>query len=120
MLINGAPGALANRNGSSTQTIPLIAPVGNDQFIFNVYDGPNGQGHLLGAATVQQLIVDGAANSLTAVIQAVCATTNVQYAGDDVLSHVVSAGPGAASHTAFNAVSMLAASTARERTMVPS
>lgn len=94
VLINGAPGALANRNGSSTQTIPLIAPVGNDQFIFNVYDGPNGQGHLLGAATVQQLIVDGAANSLTAVIQAVCATTNVQYAGDDLLSHVVSAGPG--------------------------
>jgi len=85
VLINGTPGALANRGPNPTQTIPLIAPVGNDQFIFNVYDGLNGQGKLLGSATVQQLIVDGAANSVTASIQAVCSVTNVAYANDDPL-----------------------------------
>jgi hypothetical protein len=82
VMINGTQAAVANRSGNGSQTIPLIAPVGNDAFIFNVYDGPNGQGHLLGSATVQQLIVDGAANTVTAVIQAVCALTNVVAAYD--------------------------------------
>lgn len=82
--INGTESTVANRNGSPSQSITLIAPVGNDLFLFNIYDGPNGGGHLLGTATVSQLIVDGAANNVTAVIQAVCAVTNVQYANDDV------------------------------------
>jgi hypothetical protein len=85
ILINGAPNTVANRNSSPTQSIVLNAPVGTDQFLFNVYDLPNGTGHLLGTATVSQLIVDGAANNVTAVIQAVCVATNVVFANDDIL-----------------------------------
>jgi hypothetical protein len=86
--INGSLSTIANRNGSPSQSITLIAPVGNDQFLFNVYDGPNGGGHLLGTATVSQLIVDGAANNVTASIQAVCAVTNVQVANNDSFAHL--------------------------------
>jgi hypothetical protein len=77
--INGTLSTIANRNGQSSQSITLIAPIGNDQFLFNVYDLQNGSGHLLGTATVSQLIVDGAANQVSATIQAVCAQTNVSY-----------------------------------------
>lgn len=82
--INGSPGGLVNRNGSPSQSITLAAPIGTDQFLFTVYDQPSGLGHLLGSATVIQQIVDGAANVVTAVIQAVCTVTNVSYvAGSD-------------------------------------
>jgi len=77
--INGTLSTVVNRSGQSSQSITLDAPVGNDQFLFNVYDLQNGTGHLLGTATVSQLIVDGAANQVSASIQAVCAQTNVGY-----------------------------------------
>lgn len=86
--INGTQNTIANRNTQPMQSIVLNAPVGTDQFLFNVYDLPNGTGHLLGTATVSQLIVDGAANQVTAVIQAVCTATNVVSAGDDPLDTV--------------------------------
>jgi hypothetical protein len=76
--INGVLNTVANRSGGTAQqSIALIAPVGNDAFVFDVYDGTNAQGTLLGSATVTQNIVDGAANVVTAVIDAVCAATNV-------------------------------------------
>jgi len=82
--VNGSLAAVANRNsGTQQQSFQFAAPVGTDAFVFNVYDAPNAQGNLLGSATVAQQIIDGAANSVSASIQAVCAVTNVSYAGDD-------------------------------------
>jgi hypothetical protein len=75
--VNGTPAALANRGTSPTQTLVIDAPVGTDQFIFSVYDQQNGSGNLIGTATVVQQIIDGTANTISAAIQAVCATTNV-------------------------------------------
>ena len=95
VLINGTVNATANRTANPTQTIALNAPVGADLFVFNVYDGLNGQGNLLGSASVAQTIIDGAANTITAAIQAVCSATNVQYAaGSDPLVYVTSATSG--------------------------
>ena len=99
VIINGTLATIANRNGSPSQSISLQAPVGTDTFAFNVYDGPNAQGHLLGSATVSQLIVDGAANVVSASIQAVCSVTNVQYANDDPLVHTVYGQSGIAAQT---------------------
>lgn len=90
--INGKSAATANRGSSPTQTIALDAPVGTDQFVFNVYDKPAGQGNLIGSAQVNQLIVDGAANSVSAAIQAVCSVTNVSVSD----AHPVSFGTYAA------------------------
>lgn len=79
VIVNGSIAAIANRTTQPTQSIAIQAPVGTDLFSFNIYDLPNAQGTLLGSATVTQLIVDGAANTVTAVIQAICAQTNIQY-----------------------------------------
>jgi hypothetical protein len=92
--INGALNTIANRNTQPSQTITLVAPVGQDLFLFQVYDLPNGTGHLLGTATVTQLIVDGVANTVTAVIQAVCAVTNVQVLSASPLIQTTSAASG--------------------------
>jgi len=89
VLINGSTAAVANRTTQPTQSIALQAPVGTDVFIFNIYDLPNAQGTLLGSATVTQLIVDGAANVVSAVIQAICAQTNIQYVQPSTVSPVL-------------------------------
>ena len=84
VIINGSLVAVENRvSGTQQQSFAIAAPVGTDAFVFSVYDAPNAQGNLLGSATVAQQIIDGAANIVSASIQAVCAVTNVSYAGDD-------------------------------------
>jgi len=98
--INGVLNTVANRSGGTAQqSIALIAPVGNDAFVFDVYDGTNAQGTLLGSATVTQNIVDGAANVVTAVIDAVCAATNVASAGDDPFAYTQTAVTGVLART---------------------
>lgn len=96
-LVNGTLNTVANRNGSPSQTMTLIAPVGDDQFVFNVYDAPNAQGRLLGSATVTDDVVDGAANTVSATIQAACAVTNVSEAGDPLAAPTYTTPPGIAS-----------------------
>jgi len=87
--VNGNLAAVENRaSGTQQQSFQFAAPVGTDAFVFNVYDAPNAQGNLLGSATVAQQIIDGAANVVSASIQAVCSVTNVSYAGDDPPSTV--------------------------------
>lgn len=94
VLINGAVNAIANRTSNPTQTIQLTAPVGTDLFVFEVFDGLNGQGSELGSAAVTQTIIDGAANTITAAIQAICSATNVQYVSGDPLIYLTSATSG--------------------------
>jgi hypothetical protein len=109
VLINGTTAAVANRTSQPTQSIALQAPVGTDVFTFFIYDLPNAQGTLLGSATVTQLIVDGAANTVTAVIQAICAQTNIQFvqsanAGPTVLGYSSPSGSIARSLTSIELV----------------
>ena len=116
--INGTLNTVANRTSSPSQSIVLTAPVGQDQFGFTVYDLPNAQGHLLGSATVTQQIVDGAANMVTAVIQAVCAVTNVNYVGsNDPLAYPTFGASGVYAQTLQNIV--LAGKTSATLTVGP-
>jgi len=106
VIINGSTSAIANRTTQPTQSIALQAPVGTDEFTFNIYDLPNAQGTLLGSASVTQLIVDGAANTVSAVIQAVCAQTNIQYLQPSTVAPVSLAYSGTAGSIARSLTSI--------------
>jgi hypothetical protein len=67
-------------NGGQTQvlnapatTLAIDAPVGTDLFTFQTYDEPNGQGNVLSRAAISKTIVDGAANTISAVLNGVVA-----------------------------------------------
>jgi hypothetical protein len=111
IIINGALNTVANRTTGATQSIVLDAPVGNDQFTFNVYDEQNAVGNMLGTATVSQQIVDGAANMVNAAIQAVCSYTNVSYANDDPIAITATSTSGILYPT-LSSITLLGASTA--------
>jgi len=55
-------------------TLTLNAPVGTDLFVFQTYDEANGQGNVLGRAAISQAIIDGAANTVAAVLDGVIAS----------------------------------------------
>src|ERR1700676_3420616 len=60
-----------------TSTIAIDAPVRTDTFVFQTYDEQNGQGNVLSRATVTQTVVLGAANSVSAVLNGVVASTTI-------------------------------------------
>ena len=55
-------------------TLAINAPVGTDLFTFATYDEAYGQGNVLGRAAITQSIVDGAANTVTAVLGGIIAS----------------------------------------------
>jgi hypothetical protein len=66
---NAAKTRIVERGKSSTSTILLDAPAGNDTFTFMAYDRVDGQGNKLGGATVQQRIVAGATNTVRVTLE---------------------------------------------------
>jgi len=72
--VNGGTPAYLN---APATTLAIIAPVGNDTFVFQTYDETNGQGNVLGRASVTEIIVDGAANVVSAVINGVTASLTI-------------------------------------------
>jgi virginiamycin B lyase len=58
-------------------TLTLDAPVGTDLFTFVAYDAPAGQGNVLGRAAVTKAIIDGAANTVAAVLDGVIASLSI-------------------------------------------
>jgi virginiamycin B lyase len=69
--VNG--GEPQNLNNPAT-TLVINAPAGTDTFAIATYNSQNGQGTVLSSATVTQVIVDGAANVVTAVLNGVVAS----------------------------------------------
>jgi streptogramin lyase len=91
-------------------TIVIDAPIGTDTFLFQTYDDQNGQGNVLSRASVTQNIVQGSANTVTAVLNGVVvsvvislsnpspnagvpATVNVNVAAKDADGNTI-VGPG--------------------------
>ncbi|HTW85237.1 MAG TPA: hypothetical protein VMD91_14300 [Candidatus Sulfotelmatobacter sp.] len=66
---------------SPATTLTINAPVGTDTFAFETYDAPNGNGNVLSKATVTQAIVDGTANTVSAVLNGVVASVGVSVNG---------------------------------------
>jgi streptogramin lyase len=72
--VNGGTAAYLN---SPATTLTINAPVGTDTFVFQTYDETNGQGNVLSKATVTQAIVDGKANTVSAVLNGVVAALTI-------------------------------------------
>jgi virginiamycin B lyase len=72
--VNGGTPQYVNAPATS---IVIDAPVGTDTFVFQTYDGQNGQGNVLSRATVTQQIVAGTANTVTAVLNGVVASITI-------------------------------------------
>ena len=66
-------------NNPST-TMVIVAPVGTDTFTFATYSATNGQGTVLSIANVTQAIVDGQANTVSAVLNGVVASIKLSLA----------------------------------------
>jgi len=60
-------------NNARTCTIPISAPAGTPVISFALYDGPNGSGHLIAAASAQPTVVIGQAFTVTATMAPVVA-----------------------------------------------
>jgi len=71
--VNSGTPQIANNPGGGTSSIPIDAPVGTDTFVIKAWDEANGQGNVLDAATVSQLIVANATNTVNATLDGVCA-----------------------------------------------
>jgi len=72
--VNGGTPSYLN---APVTTLTIVAPVGNDTFAFQTYDETNGQGNVLGRASVTENIVDGAANVVSAVINGIPASLTI-------------------------------------------
>jgi len=59
---------------SPVTTMTLDAPVGTDTFAFTTYDEPNGNGNVIGKASVTKAIVLGKANTVSAALEGVVAS----------------------------------------------
>ncbi len=76
--VNSGTPQVANNPGGGTSAIPIDAPIGTDTFVIKAWDQPNGQGNLLDAATVSQLIVANSTNTVSAALDGVCAALLVE------------------------------------------
>jgi virginiamycin B lyase len=65
---------------SPSTTIVIVAPVGEDTFAFATYSSTNGQGQMLSTANVTQTIVDGQANTVSAVLNGIIASLKLSLA----------------------------------------
>jgi len=72
--VNGGTPSYLN---APVTTLAIVAPVGNDTFAFQTYDETNGQGNVLGRASVTEIIVDGAANVVSAVINGITSSLTI-------------------------------------------
>jgi hypothetical protein len=74
----GKPGAatvtIVNRGKTATSTVSLNAPIGSDIFTFQACDRRDGAGNQLGGATVQQKIVAGKTNTVSATLEGYAST----------------------------------------------
>ncbi|HKU67940.1 MAG TPA: hypothetical protein VJP85_09190, partial [Candidatus Baltobacteraceae bacterium] len=59
---------IVNNTGTSTSTVGIDAPIGNDTFTFTVFDQANAQGTNLGGGMVTQTIAAGTANVVKATL----------------------------------------------------
>lgn len=71
---NAATVRTINRGKSSTSAVLLDAPIGSDIFTFQACDQPDGAGNQLGGATVQQKIVAGKTNTVSATLEGYAST----------------------------------------------
>jgi len=76
----GVNGGTPSYLNSPATTLAIVAPVGNDTFTFQTYDETNGQGNVLGRASVTENIVDGAANVVSAVINGITSALTISLA----------------------------------------
>jgi hypothetical protein len=84
IVVNGGAPTIADISATSPDcttsgqsrvcTIPLQAPVGNDTFTFNQYDGANATGHLLGSGTATATVVAGQAFQIAATLNGTVAS----------------------------------------------
>ncbi len=75
--VNGGVAQYLNAPGT---TIVIDAPVGTDTFAFTTYDQYNGGGSIVSTAAVTKQIVLGAANTVSAVLNAIVASFTVTIA----------------------------------------
>jgi len=72
--VNGGTQQFLNAPASTMQ---IDAPVGTDTFAFAVFDAQNGQGNVLGRASVTKVIVLGTANAVSATLNGVVTTMTI-------------------------------------------
>lgn len=76
----GSPGCTTDSNGNTTCTLNFGSPGGQVQYTISAYDGPNGQGTLLGQAMDQATFTAGQNNDFSITLDGVATKYVMQLA----------------------------------------
>lgn len=98
----------------ATSNVSVNAPPGNDTITISLYDKTDGNGNELGQATVTQQIVAGQANTLSATIDGLVASVDLQPLANQPAVEATTDASGATGYTISGGASITFAASAKD------